>query len=288
VTGAAAIRETTCHEVAGDGVRLKVFEAGSGTPLVLVHGWAMDHRVFEPQIGALAGQFRVITFDRRGFGRTGGRPDLARETDDIDAIADALIDGPFHLLGLSQGGRVAARYAAMRPERLRSLILQGAAIDGVRAEGPAGERVPVDEYAALARQGRIDEVRRRWLAHPMTHIGEGHPEAERLLHRMLADYDGRDLVDYRPAAFDFDVDVPATLAAAGLPLLLLTGERETEARRRMAALLRERVPGAREVLLPASGHLGNLSEPEAYNEAVRRFCLAVDAGAGSSAGGAAD
>ncbi len=288
MTADDSIPGVTAREVAAAGARLAVFEAGTGSPLVLVHGWAMDHRVFGPQLAALAGDFRLITYDRRGFGRSGGRPDLARETDDIDAIADALIDGPFHLLGLSQGGRVAARYAATRPGRLRSLILQGAAIDGIEAAGPERERVPVDEYAALAGQGRMDEVRRRWLAHPMTRIGDGHPEAERLLRRMLTDYEGRDLVDYQPASYAFGIDVPGALAASGLPLLLLTGEEETEARRGMADVLRERVPGAREVLLPGGGHLSNLSEPDAYNDALRRFCRGVDAGDGDSAGSAPD
>ncbi|WP_405224382.1 alpha/beta fold hydrolase [Lentisalinibacter sediminis] len=266
------------HEVVADGARLHVEAVGVGAPLLLVHGWAMDHRVFRPQIEALSRDYRVIAFDRRGFGLSEGEPDLLRETGDIDAIARQLIGGPFHLLGMSQGGRIALRYAARHPGRLRSLILQGAAVDGEDPGGPDAERIPVAEYAALAAEGRMDEVRRRWLCHPMMRVGEGHPEAETLLRQMLADYRGEDLVRFRPEAYARSNDVLGAVAGAGLPLLVLTGARETEARRRLARLLVEKVPGAREVVLSASGHLGNLSEPDAYNRAVREFCRDVDCG----------
>jgi len=282
------------HEVVSDGARLYVEAVGTGAPLLLVHGWAMDHRVFRPQVEALARDFRVIAFDRRGFGLSEGEPDLSRETGDIDAIARQLIGGPFHLLGMSQGGRIALRYAARHPGRLRSLILQGAAVDGEDPGGPDEERIPVAEYAALAGEGRMDEVRRRWLRHPMMRVGEGHPKAETLLRQMLADYRGEDLVRFRPEAYAWSDDVLGAVAGAGLRLLVLTGGRETEARRRLARIVVDQVPGAREVVLAASGHLGNLSEPEAYNRTVRDFCRDVDrdecgnGGRGASVRGAAD
>lgn len=285
---AEAAVATRSLEVVSDGVRLHVEAAGVGTPLLLVHGWAMDHRVFRPQIEALSRDFRVIAFDRRGFGLSGGEPDLRRETEDIDAVARQVIGSPFHLLGMSQGGRIALRYAAERPGRLRSLILQGAAVDGVEVTGPDEERIPVAEYAALAAEGRMDEVRRRWLRHPMMRVGEGHPRAEALLRQMLADYEGADLVDYRPEAYGWSGDVLGAVAESGLPVLVLTGARETEARRGLARRIVDRVPGAREVVLAASGHLGNLGEPEAFNRAVSEFCREVDRGRGESVGGAAD
>ena len=70
----------------------------------------------------------MITYDRRGFGRSEAQPDLRLELDDIDHILDALGFESTHLLGMSQGGRIAIRYAVTRSERLRSMILQGAVI----------------------------------------------------------------------------------------------------------------------------------------------------------------
>lgn len=263
--------------------RLYVRVVGDGPPLVLLHGWAMDHRVFRPQLAGLAGHFRLVTYDRRGFGRSAGRPDLDRELDDLEAVARELIDasdadpsGRFHLLGLSQGGRIALRYAVRRPQRLRSLILQGAGLDGAEPEERPDERIPLEAFAALARSGRLDELRTRWLRHPMLQLGAAHPQAERLLRDMLDDYHGADLLNGAAAAGHTAAEILPALAAAALPVLLLTGARETASRRRAAAILLEALPRAREQRLPNSGHLSNLSEPEAYNAAVIGFCRALD------------
>lgn len=262
--------------LASGDARLHVRVAGSGAPLVLLHGWAMDHRVFRPQLQAFARHFAVVTYDRRAFGQSTGTPDLNLELDDLDTIADQLIAAPFHLLGLSQGGRLALRYAASRPDRVRSLILQGAAVDGEESEGASDDRIPLDECAELARSGRLDALRRRWLRHPMMQLGKGHPEAERLLRDMLGDYRGADLIQRSPQAQEPGIDVLAAVAAAALPVLILTGVRETDSRRRTARRLLEILPGATELLLADSGHLSNLTEPESYNAAVIEFCRGVD------------
>lgn len=274
----AEVEERQRHWVRSGDARLYAEVCGRGTPLVMVHGWALDHRVFRPQVEALSQHFRVIVFDRRGFGQSQGEPDMRLELDDIDAILDALAAEPVHLLGMSQGGRVALRYAATRPRRLRSLILQGAAVDGQAVSGPEEERIPITEYVALAQQGDMDEVRRRWMRHPMMAVGEGGSAIAELLGSMLADYRGEDLIHYRPEAYTFPVDVLAVVAEACLPTLLLTGAKETAARRELARRLATSIPRAREVVLADSGHLSNLTEPAAYNRAVIEFCHRADAG----------
>ena len=114
-----------------DGGRLFLRHEGEGVPLLLMHGWTLDQRMFQPQVPRLSERFHVISFDRRGFGRSDATPDLDLELDDLDRIADALSLDTLHLLGMSQGGRLAMRYAVTRPQRLRSLVLQGAVVDGL-------------------------------------------------------------------------------------------------------------------------------------------------------------
>lgn len=259
-----------------EGGTLLVTESGDGPPLVMLHGWALDHRMFRPQIESLSSAFRVITFDRRGFGRSGAPPDLRLELDDIDRVLDALALGTVHLLGMSQGGRIAIRYAVTRGDRLRSLLLQGAVIDGFRAAEEEAERVPVAEYAALARAGRLDEVRERWQRHPMMALGAQDEGVRQLIHEIVADYEGRDLVDHEAAGYHFDVDVLAALQRLDVPTLILTGRAETLARRRHAQELCRRIPVASEALIDG-GHLCNLVAPETYNRAVKEFCEATEA-----------
>jgi pimeloyl-ACP methyl ester carboxylesterase len=259
-----------------DGGRLRLQTSGSGSTILLLHGWPLDHRIFEPQVRCLEQSFRVIAFDRRGFGRSEAPPDLRRELDDIDRILDAVGPETVHLLGMSQGARIALRFAVTRPERIRSLILQAPAIDGIALDRPDADRIPIEEFAGLARTGRLDEVRRRWLEHPMMTLGPGHAELARRLEQIVADYQGKDLLEYSPASHSFPHDVLARLSLLDRPCLILTGAHETATRREHARRLLESMPYAREIVFEHSGHLSNLVEAEAYNREVEAFCANVD------------
>lgn len=261
-----------------DGGRLFVDVSGEGPPIVLLHGWPLDHRAFAPQIDAFRQYLNVVSPDRRGFGKSTAPPGLAREIDDIDALLDILGLEAVHLLGMSQGARVALRYAALRPERLRSLIVQGAVVDGVPAEPDDDARIPLDEYAALARDGRLDALREAWLGHPMMALEGVAPEYAKVVRDIVDHYDGRDLTATTTGKrYAFDVDVAGALSRFPRPALVLTGARETATRHAHAAFLADTLPDARTQEFPNSGHLCNLSEPDAYNRAVLDFVQRVEA-----------
>jgi pimeloyl-ACP methyl ester carboxylesterase len=101
---------------------------GTGEPVVLMHPITGTSEVWQPQIEPLASAgYRVITFDRRGWGRsravaaTGPQPGHAAE--DLNALADHLSLPRFHLVGVAGGGFVALDYAASYGARLRSLVV---------------------------------------------------------------------------------------------------------------------------------------------------------------------
>ena len=259
------------------GGRLYLEQAGAGAPLLLLHGWTLNHRMFEPQVARLSERFHVIVYDRRGFGRSDLAPDLELELDDLDRIAASLSLDTLHLLGMSQGARLALRYAVTRPQRLRSLLLQGAVVDGVVADGPEYENIPFFEYAELVRGGQLEIMRQRWSQHPLLALRSGLDDARRLLDEILNDYDGADLLDFSPEMFTTSLDVPGKLSRLRVPTLILTGAMETVRLRAHAAKLLELIPDSREVVFAHSGHLSNLSEPALFNEQVLRFCTGVDA-----------
>jgi pimeloyl-ACP methyl ester carboxylesterase len=260
-----------------DGGRLRLHTSGNGASILLLHGWPLDHRIFAPQVRFLEQSFRVTAFDRRGFGRSEAPPDLGRELDDIDRILEALGIKTVHLLGMSQGARIALRFAVTRPGSIRSLILQAPVIDGLVLDQPESERIPLEEFAALARAGWLDEVRRRWLAHPMMSLGQGQERLRRNIEQVVNDYQGRDLPGYSRENLTFPYDVLAQLSRFERPCLILTGRHDTAARREHARRLRESLPRAREVVFRQSGHLCNLQEADAYNREVADFCARVDA-----------
>lgn len=256
--------------------RLYVETAGLGPPLLMIHGWPLDHRLFDPQVAGLRRDMTLIRYDRRGFGMSDAPPDLREEIADIDALLDMLNVSSVHLLGMSQGGRIALRYAVARPGRVRSLILQGTAVDGLESISPRSERVPLDEYAELARHGDLAEVRRRWLNHPMMRIDARHRNEATLLRKIMDGYEARDLLSQGPDNYAYPVDVLAALPSLSQPTLLLTGALECQSRKAQASQLLARLPDCREVLLDGAGHLSNLTAAAEYNDAVRNFCLRVE------------
>src|SRR6266481_5980829 len=96
-------------------VGLNVIDRGRGVPLVLVHGYPLDHSMWQGQIDGLSGICRVIAPDLRGFGAsdvTPGTATMGQMADDVAGILDALhIKEPIVCCGLSMGGYVAWQFA---------------------------------------------------------------------------------------------------------------------------------------------------------------------------------
>ena len=92
--------------ITNDGVALHYDTAGSGAPLVLVHGWNQTAALFERQVAGLSDRFRVITLDLRGHGES-ERPDhgyrMSRYAMDLRTVIDEVAGSPAHVLGHSMG-----------------------------------------------------------------------------------------------------------------------------------------------------------------------------------------
>jgi len=98
---------------------------GRGAAVIFSHGFLMDHEMFEPQVVALSGDFRCITWDERGFGQTEAHGPFTYwdSADDALALLSHLdIDAAF-FVGMSQGGFISMRAALQSPTRVRGLGL---------------------------------------------------------------------------------------------------------------------------------------------------------------------
>lgn len=99
---------------AKDGTKLHVKDMGQGRPVILIHGWPLTGDMFEYQtVALLESGFRVITYDRRGFGQSGhpaGGYTYDTFADDLAAVIDGLELQNVSLVGFSMGGGEIARY----------------------------------------------------------------------------------------------------------------------------------------------------------------------------------
>ena len=119
----------TERDIKASGVRLRVMDAGSGPPLLLLHGMFVDHRTWDSVSQELSDQFRVVSVDLPGFGESEKPPD-SRFPYTIEGMGEAIADlyaglglGRAALVGHGLGGAVAAAVASTHPELVSHLVL---------------------------------------------------------------------------------------------------------------------------------------------------------------------
>lgn len=247
----------------GDGI-IPIAMAGEGPPLILLHGWTLDWRMWLPQIVDLSRHFLLVMPDRRGFGRATAPPDLAKEADDVERIADFLGFDRYALLGLSQGAAVALDCAHQHGWRINCLIVSGAPIP-VLVE--RDEAIDLDRYKAWASAGNMDAMRAHWSQQEL--MWHENPATSALVDEILSDYDGRDLLS--PSQLH---GVPRdSLAHLPMPLLAMTGRSDSKWRRNCARALADLAPRGELALIEKAGHLANLDNPDGFNPIVTNFLL---------------
>ncbi len=122
-----------------DGVRIAYYDVGRGTPLVLLHGNGEDSGYWHQQIPEFIRFYRVIAVDSRGHGRSesGARGlSFAMMADDLKAVLDACGIRKAHILGFSDGGNLAIKFALTYPAYVDKLILNGANVEMFRGVKP--------------------------------------------------------------------------------------------------------------------------------------------------------
>lgn len=258
----------THRELQVPGARLRYRDEGAGPVVVFVHGWTLDLEMWEPQ-AALAGELRVIRYDRRGFGLSQGEPSPAADLADLGALLRALgVVGPM-LVGMSQGVRVVLEFAARHPGAVRGLVLDGPPPLVGAAQAEVQDDLALDELRRVALHEGMPAFRRLWSRHPLTRLVTTDPHMHALLARILARYPGRDLLaDGEPPREAIDA---RSLAHIDTPALIVNGAHDSAIRRRAGASLRAALGAAEYSVVPDAGHLPNLDAPREYNQLMSGF-----------------
>lgn len=209
--------------------------------LILLHGNGEDHTYFVKQIPAFSPHFRLVLMDTRGQGQsTGGDGELNFSVfaADLLALMDHLQIAKAHLLGFSDGGNLALTFALAHPERVQSLILNGANLE------PGGVKLSTQLPIVL---------------------GYG-------CCRLLSPFSHK--ARQNGAVLGLMVNHPhipsQALAALTMPALVIVGERDM-IRDRHSQLIARSLPNAQFVRIPDGDHFCAAKCPEVFNHAVLSF-----------------
>lgn len=269
---AAAAGQSRIHMIRRPGHGELIAEViGRGKPVVLLHGWAVDRRMWAQQIAALKRRFKVITLDRRGFGQSTCPPGLDQELDDLDALLDHFRLDSVALVGMSQGGRIAMRYASSRPARVNALVLQGAPLDGFMPPARDVSVIPTAHLAGLLRAGNRGEAIRILSEHTLMDPGARFGIARGQIMTMLRDYRGEDLSVVPGADMTTLDEACMQLAQIKAPTIVVTGSKETLWLRRVADFTARHIYGARRRVIRGGGHFVNMTHATDYNRCIVDF-----------------
>ena len=257
--------------VSWNGLEIAYERVGAGPPLVLAHGAAEDHRVWRPQLDALADELTVIAWDEPGTGASSDLPEgfgLDDYADSLAAVIEAATPQPAHVAGLSWGGTVVQQLYHRHPHLVAGLIL---------VDTYAGWKgsLPPEEVRA-----RVEGARRMLAAGPEDFdpalpglFANGPPAAYAALLEEVAD-------SVRPGTLATqlgvmaETDLSGRLGSIAVPTLLLWGELDARSPLTVAHAFARSIPGSELVVIPGCGHVSQLEAPERVTAELRRFCLA--------------
>jgi pimeloyl-ACP methyl ester carboxylesterase len=262
------------RHVAVGGRRLAFREAGSGPPLLLLHGVGSGAGSWLAQLASLASRWRVIAWDAPGYGESDGLPDPAPRAADYAAAALELVDAlrleSCALLGHSLGAIMAAALCARHPTRVERLILSAPAAGYGTAPAEEREARIGPRLSEMARRGPVGlaEARARNLLAP-----GATPEAIAHVRAVMA--------QLRPDGYAQacrllgQADIFEDLGAIAVPTLVMCGDADTitpeDGCRRIAAAIK----GARYETLRGVGHASYIEDPPQYDAALLRFLAAA-------------
>ena len=245
-------------ELDSGGVKTYYEDSGSGPSLVLVHGLGASTALWSKVAPELAKEFRLVTYDLRGSGRTPatGSTTLSELVDDLRRLVAELDLGPSLVMGHSIGGSVALAHAAAHPEQVRAVVGIGAP-SGLPAAGRDGMRTRAETVETSGMEAVAETVATNGMA---PSFREAQPDELRGFVSLL---EGNDPASYAALCrVVADVDIVVELPRIAVPALLVAGALDAvvppDANEANAA----RMPNARAVTVDDSAHLLPWEKPD--------------------------
>ena len=243
-----------------------VTRVGEDKPaLVMLHGFALDARMWRRQVEAFGADHRIMLLDLPGFGpqaREVGQVEPAKE---VARAMDAAKLQRAHVIASSYGAAVAIDYAFQHPERVASLVLAAPMLLGRRMGIESWQRC-----VSLANDGDRTTAAEVWLDDPLFETLRHDEDLFEEVRQIVLDYGGGHWTGKVTSAWS-EPDPVARLKELSIPTLIVSGEQDLPSFMLMAEAYAKAMPSARREIVQGVGHHVSLEAPEAFNDLVRAF-----------------
>jgi len=241
--------------------------AGRGQPLLLIHGLGSSARDWELQVAFFSPEYRVVTYDVRGHGRSDKPPgpySIPLFADDTAELIRLLGIAPAHVVGISMGGMIAFQLAVDAPELVKSLVIVNSApelsLHTFKDRAQFFQRLLVIRLLGMRKMGEV--LSARLLPKPE------HLDLRREFVERWAQNDKRAYLDSTRALVGWSVS--EHLSEINIPALAVAADEDYSPVSVKEAYV-ARMPCAELVVIPDSRHATPVEQPEAFNEAVGAF-----------------
>jgi pimeloyl-ACP methyl ester carboxylesterase len=255
-----------------DGGELSYEVRGEGSPVVLLHGGALDGRTWDGQFALLGQRHTAVRYDARGHGQSSTPTAPFAHYEDLRQLMTGLGIPRASLVGLSLGARTSIDFALAHPDMVDNLLLVAPGISGMTVRDP----FILDQLTKLAEVGAagdltqaVECVLRMWVDGPHRAPEEIDQGVRRLCQELITDTltrhgaPGRGLVTELEA-----IDRTDELSAR---ILVVVGDLDSSDIHGVADLVERQAPHARKLVIPGVAHMVNLERPEAFNRVLLRF-----------------
>ncbi|MEA2827914.1 MAG: hypothetical protein QOG43_2353 [Actinomycetota bacterium] len=256
-----------------EGINLHYLDVGVGDPpVVLLHAFPLHSDMWAGQVACLAATHRVVVPDLKGFGKSSAPDDpgsysMGDYVRQVLGLVSALGLERIVLGGLSMGGYVAFSLVARHLDLLQGLVL---------ADTRAGRDMPeilrrrTDQQEQVRREGidALVETQLATLLSPETLASR--PQLVEQVRRIMLSNPPAGFVGGLEAMKGRPDSLP-TLGSVKVPTLVLVGEHDVPSPPDVVRVWQQRIPGSELVVIPGSGHLSNMEDPDSFNLALTDF-----------------
>jgi 3-oxoadipate enol-lactonase len=267
--------EVSMNTVQVNDIELAYVDRGPGPVVLLVHGFPLDHSMWDAQIEALSKEYRVIAPDLRGYGESAlGEVDdavgvpLERYADDLAGLLDALkIAEPVVFVGFSMGGYIGWQFWRRHRDRVRALVMCDTRAVADNDEGRA-MRLKMAAHVAEWGAAKVADAMEPKLFAEVTRSQR--PDLVAATRRVITDTNVRAIAAAQ-LGMAARVDSTLLLADINVPTLILVGEHDVLSTRDEMSGLADKIPNAKFVEIAGAGHMAPVEDPAAVTVTLLSF-----------------